>query len=65
MIEFLTMGGYAFYVWMAYGVTALAIVLEIVSLRGRARRTLRDAHSSLPEEAPITTRSSLDPAGMA
>jgi heme exporter protein D len=30
--SFLAMGGYGFYVWGSYGVTALCIVLEILSL---------------------------------
>jgi len=36
-MEYLSMGGYGFYVWGAYGVAALAIVIEIVSVRARAR----------------------------
>jgi len=35
--DFLAMGGYGFYVWSAYGITALAIVVELASLRARAR----------------------------
>jgi heme exporter protein D len=35
MNEFLAMGGYGFYVWGAYGVTALAIVVELLALRAR------------------------------
>jgi heme exporter protein D len=37
MSEFLAMGGYGFYVWGAYGVTAVVIVVELVSLRARRR----------------------------
>jgi len=37
MMDFLNMGGYGFYVWSAYGVTALAIVVELASLRARVR----------------------------
>ncbi|HCK76653.1 MAG TPA: heme exporter protein CcmD [Gammaproteobacteria bacterium] len=38
MTEFLHMGGYAFYVWSAYAVTAAAlVVVVIVPLRRRAR----------------------------
>jgi len=35
MTEFLVMGGYGFYVWGAYGVSALAIVAELLALRAR------------------------------
>ena len=37
MSEFLAMGGYGFYVWGAYGVTALAIMVELLALRARRR----------------------------
>jgi heme exporter protein D len=35
---FLAMGGYGFYVWGSYGVTALCILLEIVSLKSKKQR---------------------------
>ena len=37
MMEFLAMGGYAWYVWGSYGVTFLALLLEIVFLMKRFR----------------------------
>ena len=37
MSEFIAMGGYGFYVWGAYVVTALIIVAELVALRARRR----------------------------
>lgn len=37
--EFFAMGGYAYYVWGAYGVTALLMVVEVV-LMLRRKRTL-------------------------
>ena len=40
MSEFFAMGGYGFYVWGAYGVTALAIVVEMLALRARRRAAL-------------------------
>jgi heme exporter protein D len=36
--NFLNMGGYAFYVWGSYGVCALVIALELMSMRARRRR---------------------------
>jgi heme exporter protein D len=48
MSEFLAMGGYGFYVWSAYGVTALAIVVEILALRAR-RRASREASTAYGE----------------
>jgi heme exporter protein CcmD len=64
MSDFIAMGGYAWYVWMAYGGTALVIVVELIALRTRRRHTLVEARLAAPE-LPVTTRSALDPAGMA
>jgi heme exporter protein D len=33
MNDFLAMGGYGLYVWGSYGVAALCILLEVLSLR--------------------------------
>ena len=41
MGDFLNMGGYGFYVWGAYGVTALVIVVEVVGVRARLRAARR------------------------
>ena len=35
--NFFAMGGYAFYVWGSYGITALFLILEIVLLVMRKR----------------------------
>ena len=41
--DFLHMGGYARYVWGAYGVVALAVIIELVGVRMRLmRRQVRD-----------------------
>ena len=39
MSEFLSMGGYAWYVWGSYGVTFLCLALEIVFLLKRRNET--------------------------
>jgi heme exporter protein D len=39
IVEFFSQGGYAFYVWSAYGLTLLLLAAEIVQLR-RQRRTI-------------------------
>jgi heme exporter protein D len=36
--EFLAMGGYGFYVWGAYAVTAAALALEVFVLIRRTRK---------------------------
>jgi len=45
MTEFLSMGGYGVYVWGAYGVTALAIAIEVISVRARWRAAKKQARS--------------------
>jgi heme exporter protein D len=37
MSEFFAMGGYGFYVWGSYGVTAALLALEVVLLLKRKR----------------------------
>ena len=37
LADFFAMGGYGFYVWGAYGVTALLVAAEIVAVRLRFR----------------------------
>ena len=36
--EFISMGGYGFYVWGSYGVTFVLLVAELMMLRSRKRR---------------------------
>jgi heme exporter protein D len=38
MREFFQMGGYAWYVWGSYAVTAAFLLLEIVLLKKRSRK---------------------------
>jgi heme exporter protein CcmD len=47
MSEFLAMGGYAWYVWMAYGGAALAIAVEIASVRARRKRAFEALRMSV------------------
>ncbi|HEV3239468.1 MAG TPA: heme exporter protein CcmD [Casimicrobiaceae bacterium] len=39
--DFFAMGGYGFYVWGAYAVTAALIAVEIVAVRARYRAAAR------------------------
>jgi heme exporter protein D len=48
MSEFFAMGGYAWYVWMSYGVAALALVVEVAAVRARRRRALEELRMSAP-----------------
>ncbi|WP_416899385.1 MAG: heme exporter protein CcmD [Minwuia sp.] len=55
MIEFLSMGGYASYIWSSYGAVSLAmIVLLVLSVRG-ARKMEREA-SALQALSPRRRR---------
>jgi heme exporter protein D len=50
--EFFAMGGYAFYVWGSYGVTAAVIIAEIFVVARHRKQALEEARLSGPEEAP-------------
>jgi len=41
MAEFFSMGGYDFYVWGSYGLTALCMVVEIILVKRRNRTILQ------------------------
>lgn len=41
MTEFFQMGGYAFYVWASYGLTALVLAYNFLAPIGRERLLLR------------------------
>ena len=52
MAEFLTMGGYAPYVWSAYGITAVVLVATVVLVRrglANTRDEVRRAQRSAQE----------------
>ncbi len=50
--EFFAMGGYAFYVWGSFAVTALAMAVEVALLRARHRRALEAiAPEAIADEA--------------
>jgi heme exporter protein D len=40
--DFFHMGGYAFYVWGSFGITALVVVAEIWQVRAKRHETLRN-----------------------
>ena len=42
MAEFFAMGGYAVFVWSAFGVTLVVLVLNVVFARRRLRATLAE-----------------------
>jgi len=52
MAEFFAMGGYAWYVWMAYGAVALVIAVESVTVRARRKRAFDELRMSLESPRP-------------
>jgi heme exporter protein CcmD len=59
MSEFLAMGGYAWYVWMAYGACALAVAIEIAAVRMRRKRAFDELRmSAAPTPSMIGARGS-------
>ena len=48
--EFFAMGGYAFYVWGSFGLTALVALAEILLLRGQRQELLKHLRSELLSE---------------
>jgi heme exporter protein CcmD len=51
MSAFFAMNGYGFYIWSAYGIAALTVVIEVALLRSHRRLALAQARSTLPEPA--------------
>jgi len=43
--DFLAMGGYGFYIWGAYVVTAILVAAEIIAVRRRFRAARLAAHA--------------------
>lgn len=53
MTEFLHMGGYAAYVWPAYGITLLVFVANIWSARRLKALKLEQVRRSMETEQPV------------
>jgi heme exporter protein CcmD len=45
------MNGYGFYIWSAYGATAIVIVVELLALRAQRKSVLLEARLTGPEES--------------
>jgi len=55
MNEFFAMGGYGFYVWTAYAVTAIAVIVELWAVRSRRRAALDEARLTGPDNLSAAT----------
>ena len=56
MSEFLHMGGYAFYVWTAYGTAFVVLALNLVAPIVRRRRLVRERRAAPPPSASTPAR---------
>ena len=53
MSTFFAMNGYGFFIWSAYGVTAIVLVVELVALRSRRKSVLAEARSYESDDATV------------
>lgn len=49
--DFLAMGGYAFYVWLSFGLTLVCLIGIVISTRMKTRRLLGELRSKQAREA--------------
>ncbi|MCH8263418.1 MAG: heme exporter protein CcmD [Gammaproteobacteria bacterium] len=45
--EFFYMGGYGFYVWSSYGLTAIVLIFNVIQSLSLQRKTLRELNNRL------------------
>jgi heme exporter protein D len=48
--EFFAMGGYAFYVWGSFGITALVVAVEMGLIRARRRELIEQIRTELASQ---------------
>ena len=48
--EFFAMGGYALYVWPSFGLTAAAVIYEVIAVRQQRRAVLRSLRNQFESE---------------
>lgn len=51
--EFFAMGGYGFYVWLAYGLTFLALIILVVNSVAKKNKIFKDVEQRLSREQRI------------
>lgn len=51
--EFLNMGGYAFYVWLAYGISLLSVLLLIIDSINKRKKIFSNVSKRLQREQRI------------
>ncbi|MCE2571483.1 heme exporter protein CcmD [Motilimonas eburnea] len=58
--DFLAMGGYGFYVWLAFGVSLTSLVWIIVDTRLTRRRILQQVRSNIERNKRIKAARSME-----
>lgn len=53
LADFFAMGGYGFYVWLAYGITFLALIVLIVNSISKKKKILKAVEQRLLREQRI------------
>lgn len=53
MSDFLAMGGYGFYVWLAYGLTFLALTLLVINSLTTKNKIMKNVEQRLSRELRI------------
>jgi heme exporter protein D len=48
--EFFSMGGYATYVWSAYGICSVVLILNVIQPLMRERKTIRELQKRLQSQ---------------
>ena len=51
--DFFNMGGYAFYVWGSFGITAVVVAAEIWQVRAKRREILRNLSNDSDSEKDL------------
>jgi len=51
--DFIAMGGYSFYVWLAYGVSLLSVVLLVISTVTKRKKIFKHVEQRLLREQRI------------
>ena len=55
MSAFFAMNGYGFYIWSAYGVAAIVLAIEFITLRSRRKAALEQARLTTLDVATDAT----------
>jgi heme exporter protein CcmD len=61
MSEWFAMGGHGYFIWMSYAMTALAVGIELWSIRHRRRQAWKGAIEARDEYGPEGSQSGFPP----